>query len=61
MNRFSSTRIMLHDNQGPVMPPDHIRYNQPGFRIIFLDRLSHRPDYLNKGHHNLDPFETDLS
>lgn len=59
MDRFSSTRIMLHDNQGPVMPPDHTRYNQPGFRNIFLDRLYPRPDYL--GHHDSDPFETDLS
>lgn len=26
--RFSSTRIMLHESQGPVMPPAHSRYNK---------------------------------
>ena len=35
MHRFSSTRIMLHETQGPVMPSSHPRYNKLGFRNTY--------------------------
>ena len=38
INRFSSTRIMLHETSGPVMPSIHPRYNKLGFEIFFTPR-----------------------
>ena len=40
MDRFSSTRIMLHESQGPVMPSSHTRYDQLGFRNTGIFRSS---------------------